>query len=85
MMPKHNSDQTRTSKQSRTRRRFLTGVGAAGAVALAGCSGDGGSGGGDGGSTGGSDGGSGDIELSYRTLFGGGDGEIMKAMVDDWF
>lgn len=83
MMPKHNNDQTRTSKQSRTRRRFLTGVGAAGAVALAGCSGDGGSGGGDGGSTGGS-GGSGDIELSYRTLFGGGDGEIMKAMVDDF-
>jgi len=46
-----------TSKIVR-RRRFLKGVGAAGAVALAGCSGDGGDGGGDG-SDGGGDGGDG--------------------------
>jgi len=80
----------RTTKESRSRRRFLQAAGATGIAGLAGCfglggGGDGGDGGDGGGGNGGSTGGSGgDIELSYWTLFGGGDGAIMKAMIDQF-
>ncbi|SFR91261.1 multiple sugar transport system substrate-binding protein [Halomicrobium zhouii] len=82
-----------TTKEGRSRRRFLQAAGATGIAGLAGCFGLGGGGGGDGGdggsggdggdggaSTGGSGGGS--MELSYWTLFGGGDGEVMKSIID---
>ena len=59
--------------QGTKRRRFLQAAGAAGAVGVSGCLGLFG-GGGDGG---------GDGDVEYWTLFGGGDGETMKAMVDE--
>ena len=52
------------------RRRFITAAGAAGVSGLAGCIG----------LTGGQT--SGVIELDYWTMFGGGDGEIMAAIID---
>lgn len=67
--------------KGRTRRRFIKTVGATGVVGLAGCTGDGGDGGGDGGSTGDS-GGSANATIKYWTLFGGGDGKVMKSMVE---
>jgi multiple sugar transport system substrate-binding protein len=79
------------------RRKFLTTAGATGVVALAGCGGDGngngsngnGNGGngngngngGNGGNTGNGNGGVPAGEVTYWTLFGGGDGETMKSMV----
>ena len=62
-------------------------AGAAGIVGLAGCTGgggggDGGGGGNGGGSTGSS--GSGTTTIQFWTLFAGGDGEAMKAMVDQF-
>lgn len=79
---------------SRTRRQLIKTVGAAGTVALAGCGGGDGSDGGDGGDgNGGSDGensdggstgngGSDTYELTYWELFSGGEGPIMKRIVD---
>ncbi len=61
------------------RRRFIRTIGVGGAVGLAGCLGGLGGGGGGGG---GSGGGSGKIE--YWTLFGGGDGDAMEKMVDQF-
>lgn len=52
-----------------TRRRFVKAAGAAGTVGLAGCITGGG-------------GGSQNFTITYWTLFGGGDGVVMKAMVD---
>lgn len=66
-----------TTKASRSRRRFLQAAGATGIASLAGCFGFGG-GGGDGGSSGGG----GDVELTYWTLFTGGDGEVMANIID---
>lgn len=93
----NNLDSKRTA-QFLNRRRFVQTAGAAGIAALAGCdgSGDGNDGNADGGSDGGSDddgtddgtttdgnsgGGSGD-DVTYWTLFGGGDGETMQSMVE---
>ncbi|WP_224337647.1 substrate-binding domain-containing protein [Haloprofundus halobius] len=71
----------RTTKESRSRRRFLQAAGATGIAGLTGLAGCFGLGGGSG--SGGSGGnGGGDMELSYWTLFGGGDGEVMKAIID---
>ncbi|WP_188883861.1 extracellular solute-binding protein [Halarchaeum grantii] len=70
------TDQRQASNERTGRRRFLQAAGVAGAVGLAGCSGLTGGGGGGGGG-----GGSG-MELSYWTLFGGGDGEVMKSIID---
>ena len=72
---------------SASRRRFMKAAGAAGIVGLAGCTGgggggDGGGGGNGGGSTGSS--GSGTTTIQFWTLFAGGDGEAMKAMVDQF-
>jgi multiple sugar transport system substrate-binding protein len=76
------------SDPSATRRRFLKTAGAAGIAGLAGCTGGGGGGGGggDGGSGGSSAGssGSGTTTIQFWTLFAGGDGEAMKAMVDQF-
>jgi multiple sugar transport system substrate-binding protein len=77
------------SDSSASRRRFIKAAGAAGIVGLAGCTGGGGGGGGgggSGGSGGGSTGGgsSGTTTLQFWTLFAGGDGEAMKAMVDQF-
>ncbi|WP_318569034.1 ABC transporter substrate-binding protein [Salinigranum marinum] len=59
-------------------------AGAAGIVGLAGCTGGGGGGnGGNGGSSAGSSG-SGTTTIQFWTLFAGGDGEAMKAMVDQF-
>ena len=69
------------SSDSVHRRRFIQSAGVAGVIGLAGCMGMGGGGGGDGGSTGGG-GGGGQMKLDYWTLFGGGDGEVMKAIID---
>ncbi|WP_424004741.1 extracellular solute-binding protein [Haloarcula salina] len=65
-----------------TRRRFIEAVGVAGAVGLAGCGGTSGSGG-DGEAAGDAGGGSG-MELSYHTLFVGGDGSVMKSIVEEF-
>ncbi len=67
----------RTTKESRSRRRFLQAAGVTGIASLAGCFGLGGGGGG-----GGNGGSGGDMELSYWTMFGGGDGKVMKAIID---
>ncbi|WP_435102280.1 ABC transporter substrate-binding protein [Halarchaeum sp. P4] len=75
-MADSNAESRQTSGQS-NRRRFLQATGVAGAVGLAGCTGLMGGGGGGGGG-----GGNGSIELSYWTLFSGGDGEVMKAIID---
>jgi multiple sugar transport system substrate-binding protein len=58
-------------------------AGAAGIVGLAGCTGGGGGGGGNGGGSTGSSG-SGTTTIQFWTLFAGGDGEAMKAMVDQF-
>lgn len=68
----------RTTREGRSRRRFLQAAGASGIAGLAGCFGIGGGGGG--GGEGGS--GGGDMELSYWTLFGGGDGKVMKSIIE---
>ncbi|WP_372910498.1 ABC transporter substrate-binding protein [Salinigranum sp.] len=76
------------SDSSATRRRFIKAAGAAGIAGLAGCTGGGGGGGdsGSGGTSGTSAGssGSGTTTIQFWTLFAGGDGEAMKAMVDQF-
>lgn len=85
-----NSGTWQRVEQSFDRRRFIQAVGATGIAGLAGCSGSDGGDSGDGSSGDGSSGdgtstdstgGSGD-GLSYWTLFGGGDGETMRSMVE---
>ncbi len=72
-----NSENTKQVTTS-NRRRFLKVAGIAGIAGLAGCSGGKSSGGGGSGNGGGSD----SIELSYWTLFTGGDGAVMKSIID---
>lgn len=64
------------------RRKFIRVASAAGVVGLAGCSGDGGSGGGSTPATTGQSGGGAQITLDYWTLFAGGDGPVMKSIVN---
>lgn len=59
---------SRGSDSSVRRRRFLQGAGVTGTIGLAGCTSLLGGSGGDG--------------VEYWTLFGGGDGDVMKSMVD---
>lgn len=76
------------------RRRFVKALSGAGTVGLAGCMGGGNSDGSsnqddtttDGGNGGGGNdgGGGGETTIKYWTLFGGGDGEAMKAMVEEF-
>ncbi|WP_416841781.1 ABC transporter substrate-binding protein [Haloferax sp. DFSO52] len=70
---KRNTRSLRTSTPSR--RRFLQAAGVTGTAGLAGCLGSLGGGGGGGG-------GSGNHTIKFWTLFGGGDGVVMKSMVD---
>lgn len=66
------------------RRRFIQSAGAAGVLGLAGCMG-GGSGKSSGsGSNGGKTSDGGTTKLKYWTLFGGGDGKVMKALTDQF-
>jgi len=73
-MPEDNSNPSkRRSGSTANRRRFLQAAGVTTAVGLTGCTGFFGGGGG---------GGGGDDGVQYWTLFGGGDGETMKNMVN---
>jgi multiple sugar transport system substrate-binding protein len=69
-------------RRSTNRRRFIKTAGLTGAVGLAGCLGGNGSNGGTKGGT--KNGSGGTTTIEYWTLFGGGDGEAMKAMVEEF-
>jgi ABC-type glycerol-3-phosphate transport system substrate-binding protein len=72
------------SDSSTGRRTFIKAAGAAGIAGLAGCTGGGGSGSGGGNGSSAGSSGSGTTTLQFWTLFAGGDGEAMKAMVDQF-
>lgn len=72
-------DRSDSAWNSASRRHFIRGAGTTGVLGLAGCI-SGGNGDGNGGGNNGGD--SGTVTLDYWTLFGGGDGQAMKQMVD---
>lgn len=74
------------SNRQSTRRTFLMGTGVAGAVALAGCSGNGDGSDGDGSSDGGSsgDGSSGTTTIQWWHAMGGERGETLNSLVEDF-